>query len=197
MMSDMPRRSDSKDRMITAARQLFREHGYLGTALSDVITDSAAPRGSLYFHFPGGKEELATEVILVYAADLIAHTNRAAATTHTAVELIQAFMARYRDELVDSNYRAGCALAYIVLEATPASPQLSDVTRRGFQDLITTLAARLEEKNIPPDQAHQLATLAVTTMEGALLLSRALRNTTPFDTATTQLVATAQAATTK
>jgi hypothetical protein len=44
--------------MIAAARRLFREHGYLGTALSDVVTESAAPRGSIYFHF-GGKEELA------------------------------------------------------------------------------------------------------------------------------------------
>jgi TetR/AcrR family transcriptional regulator, lmrAB and yxaGH operons repressor len=64
MMKDMPKKTDSKDRMIAAARRLFREHGYLGTALSDVITESAAPRGSIYFHFPGGKDELATEVTL-------------------------------------------------------------------------------------------------------------------------------------
>jgi len=64
MMGDMPRRSDSRDRMIAAARRLFRAHGYFGTALSDVVAESAAPRGSLYFHFPGGKEELATEVAL-------------------------------------------------------------------------------------------------------------------------------------
>src|SRR5258708_6233329 len=76
MMDDMPKKSDSKERMIAAARRLFREHGYLGTALSDVVTESAAPRGSIYFHFPGGKEELASEVILLHAADVIAHINR-------------------------------------------------------------------------------------------------------------------------
>src|ERR1700754_4254703 len=83
MMGDMPKRSDSKDRMIAAARRLFRQHGYFGTALSDVVAESSAPRGSLYFHFPGGKEELATEVALVHSADAIAHINRAAGTTHT------------------------------------------------------------------------------------------------------------------
>src|SRR5271156_5810112 len=89
MMDDMPKKSDSKERMVVAARRLFREHGYLGTALSDVITESAAPRGSIYFHFPGGKEEIATEVTLLHASERVAQINRAAAATTTAAELIE------------------------------------------------------------------------------------------------------------
>ena len=195
MMDDMPKKSDSKDRMIAAARRLFREHGYLGTALSDVITESAAPRGSLYFHFPGGKEELAGEVTLLHTGDHIANINRDAATTSTAAELIEALVSRVRDEIVASDYREGCAIAPIVLETTPASQHLSDTTRRGFQDMITTLAARLAEKNIPAPRATELATQAWTSIEGALLLSRVLRNPEPFNLAITQLTAAAEATT--
>jgi TetR/AcrR family transcriptional repressor of lmrAB and yxaGH operons len=191
MMDDMPKRSDSKERMIAAARRLFREHGYLGTALSDVVTESGAPRGSVYFHFPGGKEELAGEVTLLHAGDHIAHINRAAAATSTAGQLIEAFIGRIRDELIASNYREGCAMAPIVIESTPASAQLSDANRRGFQDLIATLAARLTEKNVPASRATQLATHAWTSVEGALILSRVLRSPEPFDLATAQLAATA------
>jgi TetR/AcrR family transcriptional repressor of lmrAB and yxaGH operons len=187
MMDDMPTKSDSKDRMIAAARRLFREHGYLGTALSDVITESAAPRGSIYFHFPGGKDELASEVTLLHAGDHIAHINRAAAATTTAGQLIEAFISRIRDELVASNYREGCAMAPLVIESSTASAQLTDATRRGFQDLITTLAARLTEKNIPAARATQLATQTWTSVEGALILSRVLGNPEPFDLAITQL----------
>jgi TetR/AcrR family transcriptional repressor of lmrAB and yxaGH operons len=194
MMGVMPKRSDSKDRMIAAARRLFREHGYFGTALSEVVAESSAPRGSLYFHFPGGKEELATEVALVHAADAIAHINRAAGTTGTAAELIAAFIGRFRDEIIASGYREGCALAPIVIESTPASAQLSDTTRRGFQDVITTLAARLAEKGIPDKRASQLALNAVSAMEGALILSRVLRSPEPFDAAIADLAASAQAA---
>jgi TetR/AcrR family transcriptional repressor of lmrAB and yxaGH operons len=186
-MDDMPRKSDAKDRMIAAARRLFREHGYLGTALSDVVTESAAPRGSIYFHFPGGKEELAGEVTLLHAGDHIAHINRAAAATSTAGQLIEAFIGRIRDELTSSNYREGCAMAPIVIESTPASDQLSDATRRGFQDIIATLAARLTEKNVPHSRATQLATHALSSVEGALILGRALRNPEPFDLAIAQL----------
>jgi AcrR family transcriptional regulator len=192
MMDDMPKKSDSKDRMIAAARRLFREHGYLGTALSDVVTESAAPRGSIYFHFPGGKEELASEVTLLHAGDHIAHINRAAAATSTAGQLIEAFIGRIRDELIASNYREGCAMAPIVIESTPASDQLSDATRRGFQDMIATLAARLTEKNVPHSRATQLATHAWTSVEGALILSRVLRSPEPFDLAIAQLAAIAE-----
>jgi TetR/AcrR family transcriptional regulator, lmrAB and yxaGH operons repressor len=194
MMGDMPRRSDSKDRMIAAARRLFREHGYFGTALSEVVSESSAPRGSLYFHFPGGKEELATEVALVHNADTIAGINRAAGSTGTAAELIAAFIGRPRDELAASGYREGCAIAPIVIESTPASAQLTDTTRRGFQDLIATLAARLAEKGIPDDRAGELALNAVTAMEGALILGRVLRSPQPFDAAIAELAASAEAA---
>jgi len=160
-------------------------------ALSDVVTESAAPRGSIYFHFPGGKEELAGEVTLLHAGDHIAHINRAAAATSTAGQLIEVFIDRIRDELISSNYREGCAMAPLVIELMPASDQLSAATRRGFQDMIATLAARLTEKNVPASRATQLATQAWTSVEGALILSRVLHSPEPFDTATAQLAATA------
>jgi TetR/AcrR family transcriptional repressor of lmrAB and yxaGH operons len=195
MVDDMPKRSDSKERMIAAARRLFREHGYLGTALSDVVTESAAPRGSLYFHFPGGKEELASEVTLLHAGDHIANINRAAAATSTAAQLMEAFIVRIRDELVASNYREGCAMAPIVIETMPGSDQLGDVTRRGFQDMIATLAARLTEKNVPAARATELATQAWSSVEGALILGRVLRSPEPFNLAIAQLAATTETAT--
>jgi TetR/AcrR family transcriptional regulator, lmrAB and yxaGH operons repressor len=191
MVDDMPKRTDSKERMVVAARRLFREHGYLGTALSDVVTESAAPRGSIYFHFPGGKEELATEVTLLHASDRIAQINRAAAATTTAAQLIEVFMGRERDDLVASGYREGCAVAPIVIESTPASDQLSDAARRAFQDLIATLAARFTEKGLPHERALQLATNVWTSVEGALILSRVLRSPEPFDMAIALLTATA------
>src|SRR5262249_55081644 len=100
----------------------------------------------------------------------------------------------FRDEIRTSDYRRGCAVAPIVIEATPSSGPLSDATRRALRDIIATLAARLEEKSVPPERAEGLATNAVTAMEGALILSRVLRSTEPFDTAIATLSASAQAA---
>lgn len=104
------------------------------------------------------------------------------------------FINRSREELIASDYREGCAIAPIIIESTPASIQLSDTTRRGFQDVIATLAARLAEKGISDERARQLALNAVTAMEGALILSRVLRSPEPFDAATADLAAAAEAA---
>jgi hypothetical protein len=150
---------------------------FVGGAQSAFAQDAARPAGTTLLH----------------ASDRIAHINRAAAATGTAAELIATFVGRERDDLVSSNYREGCAVAPIVIESTPASDQLSDVTRRAFQDLITTLAARLAEKGLIHDRAVQLATNVWTSVEGALILSRALRSPEPFDMAITQLTATAKA----
>jgi TetR/AcrR family transcriptional repressor of lmrAB and yxaGH operons len=84
-------------------------------------------------------------------------------------------------------------MAPIVIESTPASAQLSDATRCAFQDLITTLAARLTEKNVPVSRATQLATNVWSSAEGALILSRVLRSPEPFDLAIAQLAAIAEA----
>lgn len=178
--------------MVNAARRLFRAHGYNGTALSDVISESAAPRGSMYFHFPGGKEELAAEVTLAHGASVIAHINRVAGATTTAAEFVAAFLGYFRDHIVDSDYREGCAVAPIVIEAIPTSTPLTDVSRRAFHDIIATLTARFEEKSVPAEHARGLAINTATAMEGALILSRVLRSPEPFDAAIAALSASAQ-----
>ena len=167
--------------MISAARRLFRERGYLGTAFSDVLAESGAPRGSVYFHFPGGKEELGIEVAIAHGADTIAQINRAAARAGSAAELLALFLGRARDHLVTTGYREGCAAAPIVVEMAPGSAQLTEATRRGFQDAIGALAARLAEHGLPGDRAGSLAMTAMAGLEGALILARATQSTGPFD----------------
>ena len=73
---------------------------------------------------------------------------------------------------------------------------MTDVTRRLFQDIIATMAARLEEKAVPAEHAKALATNAVTSMEGALVLSRTLRSPEPFDFAIAMLTVSAETAVT-
>ena len=54
--------NDTRTRMLDATGRLLRQRGYHGTSLNDILAASGAPRGSLYFHFPGGKDQLVIEV---------------------------------------------------------------------------------------------------------------------------------------
>ena len=71
----MARQSDARQRMIKSTARLFRRQGFHGTGLQQVLEASGAPRGSLYFHFPGGKEEIG-ETALTIAGELCIYTNQ-------------------------------------------------------------------------------------------------------------------------
>ena len=47
--------------MIQTAAGLFRAQGYHATGLNQVLAEGGLPKGSLYFHFPGGKDQLVVE----------------------------------------------------------------------------------------------------------------------------------------
>jgi TetR/AcrR family transcriptional regulator, lmrAB and yxaGH operons repressor len=68
MMIVMVQASQSRSDMLAGALVLLRERGYSGTSFSELIESTGAPRGSIYHHFPGGKQQLAREAIEIAQA---------------------------------------------------------------------------------------------------------------------------------
>uniref|UniRef100_UPI001892272F TetR/AcrR family transcriptional regulator n=1 Tax=Catenulispora rubra TaxID=280293 RepID=UPI001892272F len=83
----MGQRSDARQKMVQAAKQLMRERGYNATAFSDVLKLSGAPRGSVYFHFPGGKTELAIAAAGAHAREQVELIDQAAEQADGATRL--------------------------------------------------------------------------------------------------------------
>src|ERR1700761_5540089 len=135
----MAQRSDARHRMVQAAQQLIRERGYHATAISDVLERSAAPRGSVYFHFPGGKTQLATEAAEAHAHDQVQHIDQAAAQAGSAAQFIEAYLNLARDGMVASGYSRGCGIAPLVTEPEPAPGALAETARRAFAAMIGRL----------------------------------------------------------
>src|SRR5205085_6199372 len=107
----MPRQSDSRSRMVQAAFDLFRKRGYHATAFSDVVRESGAPRGSIYFHFPGGKQELAREAIAQAGDEIEEAVAQAAARSDSPGSLIRALAEDMVQRLEGSDYKHGCSIA--------------------------------------------------------------------------------------
>src|SRR3977135_2427127 len=105
----MPRRTDSRARMIKAAFDLFRKRGYHATAFSDVVQESGAPRGSIYFHFPGGKQELAREAIALAGDERGGRAGAPARRAHDPGSLARALGDIVAKRLEDSGYQSGCS----------------------------------------------------------------------------------------
>jgi TetR/AcrR family transcriptional repressor of lmrAB and yxaGH operons len=184
----MPRRTDSRSKMIHAAAELFRQRGYHATTFSDVVRDSGAPRGSTYFHFPGGKAELAREAIARAGDEVEEMVAQAARGAGDAASLVRALAQILAGRLERSGYRSGCAIATLVLELAPRDEEFSAELDAVFARWRAALAARFEPLGIAPGRAAVLAGLTISALEGALVLSRAARSIEPFTTTTEALI---------
>ena len=180
--------SDSRDRMVRAAVELFRERGYAATSFGDVLARSGAPRGSIYHHFPGGKEELAVEALRRYTGASV-RALRAAAENGSAVDAVRAFVLASRDALVASGYRQSCPVAGVALDLMPADNALAGPVAEAFTQWREVLRGALERDGVPAARAGRLASLVVAAAEGALLLGRADRSPESVEATVEELVA--------
>jgi TetR/AcrR family transcriptional repressor of lmrAB and yxaGH operons len=168
--------------MIRSARELFCQRGYHATAFSDIIQHSGAPRGSTYYHFPGGKQELAREAIAAAGAELEQMVEEAAHHADDPASLVRALAEIAAQRLENSDYQSGCAIATMVLELAPRDEELTVELDNVFARWRAALVNRFEPWGIPPEQAAALANLVMSTFEGGLVLSRAARTLEPFKT---------------
>ncbi|MCE7004297.1 TetR/AcrR family transcriptional regulator [Kibdelosporangium philippinense] len=177
----MARRSDTKQRMVGAARQLIREHGYNSMALSDVVERSASPRGSLYYHFPQGKVQMATEAAEAHTREQVDLINQLAGQAATAEDLVRAYIDLARDNMQVSGYGRGCAIAPLVIEVGESSEELAAASRRAYFLIIETLALQFVVLGADNASARELAHATLAGVQGAMVTSRALHSLEPFN----------------
>lgn len=178
----MAQRSDAKQKMVQAAKQLIRERGYNATAFSDVLSLSGAPRGSVYFHFPRGKTQLAIEAAAAHAHEQVEIIDRAAEQADSAARLIEIYVDLGREGMVASGYTRGCGIAPLVTEgAAQDSDEVAEVSRRSFAEMVDRLTHHFVAFGLERPTARTLADAVIAGVEGAMVTARAQRSPAPYD----------------
>lgn len=174
-----------RERMVASAAMLIRERGAHPTAIADVLEHSGAPRGSAYHYFPGGRTQLLCEAV-DYAADYVA-AKMEQATSGT--EMLDAMIRFYRKHLVETDFRAGCPVLAVAVEAGDPATATPVIDRAGaaFDRWNGLIAQRLVADGIPAKRAKDLAVLMTAALEGAIVLARAARDIAPLDVVHRQL----------
>jgi len=158
---------------------LMRERGARATSLDDVLEHSGAPRGSIYHHFPGGREELLREAT-DYAGEYLARRLERAVADDPFGALDRVFD-EYRANLLATDFRAGCPVVAVAVESGDDEPDLRENVKGAFDRWRAALAAGFEAGAISRRRADELAQLVIASFEGALILSRAYRDVGPLD----------------
>src|SRR6201994_2269293 len=100
------KRGDTRTKMLISAAEVMRERGAAGVTLDEVLARSGAPRGSVYYHFPDGRNQILAEA-LSYAGEKITADIDAAAARGAKV-LLRQFVEFWERTLVDGDFNAGC-----------------------------------------------------------------------------------------
>jgi AcrR family transcriptional regulator len=181
----MARAPDSKEKTVVAAVKLFSQRGYHGTALNDILDAGGSPRGSLYFHFPRGKEEIG-EAASGLAGEAVRQVIANAAETSDNIEdFLTSIVQTMALNLERSGYSEGCPIATVALETAAQSEILGTAARNAFQSWEQELRRGLERFGIKTGDADLVATAVLSQIEGALLLARTYRNLEPMRRAET------------
>jgi TetR/AcrR family transcriptional repressor of lmrAB and yxaGH operons len=176
----------TRDNMIRSASALLRRHGVSGTSFSRVLDHSGAPRGSIGHHFPGGKTELLHAATATSRKEISARLLAAREAGADAAGLVRAICDYFGEGLARTGFRAGCPIAAVAQEAF-GEPTLRHAADDAIRDWVEILADALEVEGRAP--AQELATLAVTAIEGAIMLSRVRASGEPLDIVCEQLIA--------
>ena len=181
----MNKRSDAREKMVASAMKLQRMHGVTGTAFSDVIKHSGAPRGSIYHHFPGGRSELAAAAT-ERGADWIEERLGDLLEGDDLLAAFDGFIEMWKEIVTEEDYLAGCAVAAGALDPESESPA-RDAARVGFRHWENTLTDACLRAGIGRDRAEGLAMTMIAAIEGALILVRAEGDMRPLDVVATSL----------
>jgi AcrR family transcriptional regulator len=178
--------SDSRERMVRSAASLIRSRGLSATSFSEVLAESGAPRGSIYHHFPEGKEQLAEDAIRWTSERVLTHLR--AGNAATASEVLKRFIAMWRQVVVSSGGSAGCVVAGVAIDTDPREPGQIELVRSTFRSWAKLLAGQLEAVGVPTERTASIALATLAGMEGALILCRAEGNAKPLDTVAEELM---------
>ena len=178
--------TESRASMVRSAASLIQRRGVTATSFSEVLADSGAPRGSIYHHFPQGKEQLAEDAIRWTSERVLAHQRACRATTASCV--LSCFIDMWRQVVVASKGAAGCVVAGVAIDTVAEAPGLIDVVRATFRSWSALLTEQLMAVGVPARRASAIAVSTVASMEGALILCRAEGTSEPLETVAAELM---------
>ena len=176
--------------MVAGAALELAEKGLDGTSFASVLDRTAAPRGSTYHHFPGGKRELVQAAI-----DLAGEHARAVLEPvrgQPAPEVVRRFFGFWRQLLVATDLRAGCAVLAVTVDAADA--EMRAHAGRIFRHWREHLASLLISGGLEVPDARAFAATCIAAAEGAVALARAEQDWEPFDLVEAALIAQAVSA---
>jgi len=174
------KRAQHEAALLAEAAKLFRRKGYAATGTNEILSAAGAPRGSLYYYFPGGKEEIGARAI-EEAGKLVTLTlKRLTIETDSPADFVETYARMLSGWIVKSGYRDGCPVTTTLLENAPESEPLTRVGREAFQHWRRTIETMLARHGWPEERRPATARMILMALNGAQVHARAEASAEPL-----------------
>lgn len=172
--------SSKREQIIETTCELMEMQGYHATGLNQILAESGAPKGSLYYYFPDGKVELGLEAIATSSRLIESRIRAVMAEIDDPVTAVTTFITTLANYIDESGYRAGGPITAIALEAASTNDQLREACQQAYQNWQDAFAEKLRQGGFTEARSRRLSVLIIAALEGAIILSRSQRSGQPL-----------------
>lgn len=173
-------KTNTKDIFIDTASSLFANQGYHATGISEILKKSNAPKGSLYYYFPQGKEQLAQEALQKTAEKISTEILDVLAKASTPLEGLQQHLIYIAQKIEKDLFQPNVSISLIALETFSSNEIIRLECERTFQQIQNIYKNSFLKMDLQEEYADFLAMTMVMLTEGAITLSLTKKNTQPL-----------------
>jgi TetR/AcrR family transcriptional repressor of lmrAB and yxaGH operons len=166
------RPASTRDRILDAATRLFQRRGYHAVGTAEILDEARAPKGSMYHHFPLGKEQIAVAAVARIRDDLLALLAKLRTDGRALDEILRRLAKGITQWMKASDWREGALLSSASIGVVPELPRLHAAIKQAFDAWRADLGAQLEAEGWRRPSAHAMAQTIVASIEGAMILAR-------------------------
>ena len=174
--------SSTRELILQAACKLLEKQGYPATSLDEIVKESGAPKGSLYYYFPDGKEQIVSEAVLYAGSILVERMRGELARYENPMQALYEYIMRLAGKVEEKNFSAGNPLTIVAVEAAGASEPISQACREVYTQIEAVLQEKLLCCGLADSEAAEQARLTLASLEGSVILSRIYRTADPLRT---------------
>lgn len=171
--------SNAREQILQTTCDLLEKQGYHGTGLNEIVKESGAPKGSLYYYFPEGKEQITAEAVLQSGQVVSERIRAGLAASSSAPKAIHDFILLIAENVERSGFAAGVPLTAVAMETATQSERINLACREAYGMIQAAFTEKLLESGYSNAKAQELGTFVTASIEGGIILSRTFHTADP------------------
>lgn len=172
--------SNCREQILISTSDMLENQGFHATSLNDIVRASGAPKGSIYYYFPGGKNEIVMETVafagLRAAERIVTHLDM----VDDPADAIRTFLEMVAYYVEESGFRAGGPLTIVASESATTNEMINLTCREAYTQLHAAFAQKLHKSGMNEAKAVSLSWTILAAVEGAIILSRTFQSGEPL-----------------